>query len=115
MAGIAAPAFTGVLNSNEIYSALFNVNILFQKLAPQTVKRDQIVSQMEKSVGMYGDTGILQGMDIQGTYDFGMDAEAAGLLAINRNKSQVVEKFTIDSWRQTDVTNDASNVWALAA
>ena len=107
MAGIAAPAFTGVLNSNEIYSALFNVNILFQKLAPQTVKRDEIVSQIEKSVGMYGDTGILQGMDIQGTYDFGMDAEAAGLLAINRNKSQVVEKFTIDSWRQTDVTNDA--------
>lgn len=53
------------------------------------------------------DTGVLQGMDIQGTYDFGMDAEAANLLSINRNQSQKVEKFTIDKWRQTDVTNDA--------
>lgn len=107
MAGIAAPAFTGTLNSNEIYNALYNIRILFQKLAPQTVKRDEIVSLIEKAVGMYGDTGVLQGMDIQGTYDFGMDAEAANLLSINRNQSQKVEKFTIDKWRQTDVTNDA--------
>lgn len=106
MAGIAAPAFTGSLNSNEIYSALYNLRILFQKLAPQTVKRDEIVSLVEKAVGMYGDTGVLQGMDIQGTYNFGMDAEAANLLAINRNKTQKIEKFTIDKWRQTDVTND---------
>ena len=107
MAAIAAQAFTGQLNSNEIYNALFNVRILFQKLAPQTVKRDEIVGLIEKSVGMYGDTGIVQGMDIQGTYDFGLDAEAANLLAINRNQTQKVEKFTIDQWRQTDVTNDA--------
>ena len=107
MAASAAAAFTGQLNSNEIYNALFNVRILFQKLAPQTVKRDEIVGLIEKSVGMYGDTGIVQGVDIQGTYDFGLDAEAANLLAINRNKSQKVEKFTIDQWRQTDVTNDA--------
>ena len=115
MAGMAAPAFTGSLNSNEIYNALYNVRILFQKLAPQTVKRDEIVSLIEKAVGMYGDTGILQGMDIQGTYNFGMDAEAANLLAINRNQTQKVEKFTIDKWRQTDVTNDALNEWALIA
>lgn len=102
-----APAFSGSLNSNEIYSALFNVRILFQKLAPQTVKRDEVVSLVEKAVGMYGDTGIQTGMDIQGTYDFGMDAEAANLLAINRNQTQKTEKYTIDKWRQTDVTNDA--------
>lgn len=107
MASVTAAAFNGSLNSNEIYSALFNVRILFQKLAPQTVKRDEIVSLIDKATGMYGDTGIVQGMDIQGTYNFGMDAEAANLLAINRNKTQKVEKFTIDKWRQTDVTNDA--------
>ena len=115
MAAQAAQAFTGQLNSNEIYNALFNVRILFQKLAPQTVKRDEIVGLIEKSVGMYGDTGIVQGMDIQGTYDFGLDAEAANLLAINRNQTQKVEKFTIDQWRQTDVTNDALNEWARGA
>ena len=107
MASIQAPAFNGVLNSNEIYNALFNVRILFQKLVPQTVKRDEIVSLLDKAVGMYGDSGILQGMDIQGTYDFGMDAEAPKLLAINRNKTQKVERFVINKWRQTDVTNDA--------
>ena len=107
MASVTAPAFTGALNSNEIYNALFNLRILFQKLAPQTVKRDRIVSFVEKATGMYGDTGVLQGMDIQGTYEFGLDAEASKLLAINRNQSQKVEKFTIDKWRQTDVTNDA--------
>lgn len=107
MASITAAAFTGALNSNEIYNALFNLRILFQKLAPQTVKRDEIVSLLDKATGMYGDTGVVQGMDIQGTYDFGMDAEAANLLAINRNKTQVIEKYTIDKWRQTDVTNDA--------
>ena len=107
MASITAPAFNGVLNSNEIYESLFNVRILFQKLAPQTIKKDEIVSLVEKATGMYGDSGIIQGMDIQGTYDFGMDAEASKLLAINRNKSQKVERYVIDQWRQTDVTNDA--------
>lgn len=107
MASITAPSFTGQLNTNEIYNALFNLRILFQKLAPQTVKRDEIVSLLDKATGMYGDTGVVQGMDIQGTYDFGMDAEAANLLAINRNKTQRVEKFVINKWRQTDVTNDA--------
>lgn len=107
MASITAPVFTGQLNTNEIYNALFNLRILFQKLAPQTVKRDEIVSLLDKATGMYGDTGVVQGMDIQGTYDFGMDAEAVNLLAINRNKTQKVEKFVINKWRQTDVTNDA--------
>ena len=107
MAAITAAQFTGALNSNEIYNALFNIRILFQKLAPNTVKRDEIVPLVDKATGMYGDTGVVQGMDIQGTYDFGMDAEAPKLLAINRNKTQKIEKFTIDQWRQTDVTNDA--------
>lgn len=107
MPSITAPAFTGQLNTNEIYNALFNLRILFQKLAPQTVKRDEIVSLLDKATGMYGDTGVVQGMDIQGTYDFGMDAEAVNLLAINRNKTQKVEKYVINKWRQTDVTNDA--------
>lgn len=107
MASITASQFNGQLNSNEIYNALFNLRILFQKLAPQTVKRDEIVSLLDKATGMYGDTGVVQGMDIQGTYAFGMDAEAPKLLAINRNKTQKIEKFTIDQWRQTDVTNDA--------
>lgn len=107
MAAITAAQFTGALNSNEIYNALFNIRILFQKLAPNTVKRDEIVSLVDKATSYYGDTGVIQGVDIQGTYDFGMDAEAPKLLAINRNKTQKIEKFTIDQWRQTDVTNDA--------
>lgn len=107
MASKVAPAYNGVLNSNEIYNALFNLRILFQKLAPQTVKRDEIVSLVDKATGMYGDTGVIQGMDIQGTYDFGMDAEAPKLLDINRNKTQKIESFVIDKFRQTDVTNDA--------
>ena len=107
MPSITASAFDGTLNSNEIYNALFNVKILFQKFAPNTVRRDEIVSLLDKAVGMYGDTGIMQGMDIQGTYEFTMDAEAPKLLAINRNKTQKVEKFSISNWRQTDVTNDA--------
>lgn len=107
MASITAPAFTGTLNSNEIYDALFNLRILFQKLAPQTIKRDEIVSLLDKATGMYGDTGVVQGMDIQGTYDFGIDAEATKLLNINRNKTQKIEKYTIDMFRQTDVTVDA--------
>lgn len=107
MVSITAPAFNGMLNSNEIYNVLFNVRILFQKLVPNMVKRDEIVSLLDKATGMYGDTGLLMGMDIQGTYEFGMDAEAPKLLAINRNKTQKVEKYTIKNWRQTDVTNDA--------
>lgn len=107
MPSITASAFDGTLNSNEIYNALFNIKILFQKFAPNTVRRDEIVSLLDKAVGMYGDTGIMQGMDIQGTYEFTMDAEAPKLLAINRNKTQKVEKFSISNWRQTDVTNDA--------
>lgn len=107
MASIQAPQFNGVMNSNEIYNAMYNVRILFMKLAPQIVKRDEIVSLLDKSVGYYGDSGLVFGCDIQGTYDFGMDAEAPKLLAINRNKTQKVERYVINKWRQTDVTNDA--------
>lgn len=107
MASITAPAFNGMLNSNEIYNALFNVRILFQKIAPQTVKRDEIVSLLDKAVGFYGDSGLIMGNDITGTYEFQMDSEAPKLLAINRNKTQKVERFTISNWRQTDVTVDA--------
>lgn len=104
---MTAEEFQGVLNSNEIYDALFNLRILFQKIAPNTVKKDEVVSLVEKSTGMYGDTGVQQGMDIQGTYDFTIDLEASKLLQNNRNKTQKIEKYTIDEWRQTDVTNDA--------
>lgn len=107
MTSYTAQAFNGSLNSNEIYSAIYNINILFQKLAPQTVHRDEIIDLINKSVGMYGDTGILMGCDISGTYDFENDAEASKLLAINRNKTQKVEKFTINHFRQTDITVDA--------
>lgn len=106
MASITAVAFNGALNTNEIYNTLFNVNILFQKLAPQTIKRDPVVGMIEKATGMYGDSGIVQGLDIQGTYEFGMDAEAANLLQVNRNKSHKIERYVINKWRQTDVTND---------
>lgn len=106
MASITAPAFNGQLNSNEIYSALFNVNILFQKVAPQEVHRDEIISLLDKAVGMYGDSGTVIGMDISGTYDFEKDLEASKLLAINRNNTQKVERFVINKWRQTDITND---------
>lgn len=54
MASITAPAFNGMLNSNEIYNVLFNVRILFQKLVPNMVKRDEIVSLLDKATGMYG-------------------------------------------------------------
>lgn len=107
MQAITAPAFNGMLNSNEIYNTLFNVRILFQKLVPNTVKRDEIVSLLDKATGMYGDSGLLMGLDIQGSYEFGMDSEAPKLLSINRNKTQKVERYTIKNWRQTDVTNDA--------
>ena len=52
--GSTASAYNGVLNSNEIYNALFNLRILFQKLAPQTIHRDEIVDLIDKAVGMYG-------------------------------------------------------------
>lgn len=107
MAGITAPAFNGYMNSNEIYEALHNINILFLQLAPQTVKKDEIVSTVEKAVGFYGDSGIKIGCDITGTYPFEMDAEATKLLAVNRNKSQKVERYTINHWRMTDTTVDA--------
>ena len=107
MAGIVAPAFNGVLNSNEIYNALFNLRILFQKIAPQTVDKDEVVALIEKATGYYGDSGVVEGMDIQGSYDFTMDSEAPKLLDINRNKTHKIERFVIDKWRQTDVTNDA--------
>lgn len=107
MAGIAAPAFNGVMNSNEIYNYLYNVNILFFKQVPQVIDKDEIVSLVEKSVGFFGDSGIALGVDIQGTYDWLNDAEASSLLAINRNDTEKVERFVIDKWRQSDVTTDA--------
>lgn len=100
-----ATNFNGQLNTNEIYNALFNM-IISQRLFDITVATPTLADKLKVDGTLYGDTKLYYSMDIGGTYEWGNDAEAPNLLEINRNKTQKVEKITLDKFRQANITVD---------
>lgn len=100
-----AQLFNGQLNTNEIYNALFNM-IISQRLFDITVATPTLAEKLKVDGTLYGDTKLYYSMDIGETYEWGNDAEAPNLLAINRNNTQKVEKITLDKFRQSNITVD---------
>lgn len=99
--------FNGNLNSNEIFSAIFNMVI------SQDVRDPKLVSNYAKLVGVYktdgsmfGDTKLFYDVDVLSTRPWGNDAEASNLLDINRPASPKCQAITLDTFRQADITVD---------
>lgn len=108
--------FTGVLNSNVIFAALFNM-IISQQVMANNIE-DGYTEFLDKSRtegSMYGDTKIYYATDAYHSRPWGADAEATNLLKINRPDAPKQQKIVLDTFRQVDITIDnylTKQAWA---
>lgn len=103
---VKAP-FNGQLNSNEIFSSIYNMIISQQVFADNIKGAFTEFSQMFKTDGsMYGDTKLFYSTDVLESHPWGNDAEAANLLALDRPADPKCQAITIDQFRQIRLTVD---------
>lgn len=98
--------FDGMLNSNEIFSAIFNMIISQSVKDPKLANNYSLVSKFKEDAGLYGDTKLFYDVDVLATRPWLGDAEAANLLNVNRPADPKCQSITIDTFRQCDVTVD---------
>lgn len=99
--------FTGTLNQNEIFSALYNM-IISQQVFADNIKGtySALVDKARVDGSMYGDTKLYYSTDALKSYEWGADTEAGNLLAIDRPAAPEVQTITIDTFRQIRLTVD---------
>lgn len=97
--------FTGQLNTNELYNAIYNM-IISQRLFDIRVADPSLANRLKVDGTLYGDTKLFYSMDIGETYEWGNDAEAPNLLQLNRNQTQQAQAVTLDRFKQANVTVD---------
>lgn len=99
--------FTGQLNSNEIYGAIFNM-IISQEVFADNVydTKSSLVDMSRVDGGLYGDTKLYYDTDVLQVYDWGNDAEATNLLKLYRPKDPECQKITLDIFKQIPLTLD---------
>lgn len=101
------PAFTGQLRSNEIYAALFNMIISQQVFADNIYDtKASLVDAARVDGGLYGDQKLYYSTDVLSTHEWGNDAEAGNLLALDRPKAPEVQAIILDQFRQIRLTTD---------
>lgn len=109
------PTFTGQLNSNEIFSALFNMIISQEVFADNLGKHQTLVDEARVDGGLYGDTKLYYSTDVLKSAPWGNDAEAANLLALHRPEAPEVQAIVLDKFRQISLTVDnylSKRAWA---
>ena len=99
--------FNGRLNSNEIFSAIYNM-IISQQVFADNVKgtNSALVEAARVDGSMYGDTKLYYATDALASHAWGADAEAGNLLALDRPAAPEVQAITINTFRQIRVTLD---------
>lgn len=99
--------FTGKLNSNEIFAALYNMIISQQVFSDNIKGKMTDLSGKAKVDGtLYGDTKLYYSTDALASSAWGNDAEAANLLALHRPEAPKCQSITIDKFRQIALTVD---------
>lgn len=99
--------FTGQLNSNEIYSALYNM-IISQQVFADNIKGTfgELVDKARVDGSLYGDTKLYYSTDVLRSHPWGNDGEAGNLLALDRPKAPECQKIVLDVFRQIRLTTD---------
>lgn len=103
--------FSGTLNSNEIFSSLYNMII------SQTVFADNLggldngfVNQFKVDGSMYGDTKLYYSCDVLKSIPWVQDqtsgTDFTNVLALHRPAAPDVQKITLDKFRQIALTVD---------
>lgn len=100
-------AFTGTLNSNEVFSAIYNMIISQAFYADRLSGLDSgLVAKFKTDGTLYGDTKLFYASDILKTYAWGNYSEAANLLANDKPADPSCQKIVLDQFRQVRLTLD---------
>ena len=100
-------AFTGTLNQNEIFSALYNMIISQQVFADNIYDTKSTLADMSRVDGtLYGDTKFYYSTDVLKSFAWTNDAEAQNLLKLHRPEAPEVQAITIDTFRMIPITVD---------
>ena len=104
---MAITNFTGLLNPNRIFGAIYNM-IISQEVFADNIKGtySSLVDKARVDGSMYGDTKLYYSVDVLQTHDWLNDAEAANLLALDRPAAPSIQKITINQFRQIRLTVD---------
>lgn len=99
--------YAGQLNTNEIFSAIFNM-IISQHVFADNIKgtNAQLVDAARVDGTLYGDTKLYYATDVLKSAPWGNDAEAANLLALHRPAAPSCQAITLDQFRQISLTVD---------
>lgn len=101
------PNYNGQLNTNEIFSAIYNM-IISQQVFADNIKgtKSSLVDAARVDGSLYGDTKLYYSTDVLKSAPWGNDAEAVNLLALHRPKAPSVQAVTLDIFRQISLTVD---------
>lgn len=100
-------AFTGTLNQNEIFGALYNMIISQQVFADNIYDTKGTLADMSRVDGsLYGDTKLYYSTDVLKSFEWANDAEAQNLLKLHRPEAPEVQAITIDKFRMIPITVD---------
>jgi hypothetical protein len=99
--------FNGQLNSNEIFSALFNM-IISQQVFADNVKGtySALVDKARVDGSLYGDTKLFYATDALKSVEWLNDEECLNLLALDRPAAPKTQKIVLDKFRQIRLTVD---------
>ena len=100
-------AFTGTLNHNEIFAALYNMIISQQVFADNIYDTKSTLADMSRVDGtLFGDTKLYYSTDVLKSFEWTNDAEAQNLLKLHRPEAPEVQAITIDTFRMIPLTVD---------
>ena len=99
-------AFLGSLNTNEIFSAIYNMIISQEVFADNIGKNQTLVDKARVDGGLYGDQKLYYATDALKSAAWGNDAEASNLLTLYRPKAPSCQTITLDTFRQICLTVD---------
>lgn len=101
------PAFNGSLNSNLIFSGIYNMIISQEVIADNIAGMfATLVDKARVDGGLLGDTKLYYATDALKSEAWGNDNEASNLLALHRPAGPSVQAIEIDKFRQISLTVD---------
>ena len=101
------PAFTGTLNPNEIFAAIYNM-IISQEVFADNIydTKSTLADRSRVDGGLYGDTKLYYSTDVLKSLEWKGDAEAENLVKLHRPEAPECQEITIDKFRMIPLTVD---------
>ena len=113
------PNFTGQLNANEIFAAIFNM-IISQHVFADNIDGvyGDLSDECRVDGSLYGDTKLYYSSDALRSFPWLGDEESENLLQIHRPKAPKCQSITINVFRQIPLTVDnylSKRAWSTEA